>query len=112
MTNLYGVYDKKAQRYVFIMEAENVDLAKRSMYRLLERGNNDFVKFPHDFSVNVLGYYDDEIGYIKDEPNKFIAFEVASLFVRPTDPETVEDYSGSVASPSESEDIPFGESED
>lgn len=103
MINLYGVFDKKAQSFCFIFEADNNELAKRNMYRLLERGNNDFVKFPYDFNVQCIGFFDRDTGLIKACSPCVIAFEVASLF-KSSSPETVEDYSGEETSPSVSED--------
>lgn len=83
---IYGVYDKKAPGYKMIFPADNDDLAKRVMYRMLSGDrSSDMVMYPYDFAVYRLGSFIVDTGAIHNFDMKDIAFELVSLFSKPED---------------------------
>ena len=83
---IYGVYDKKAPGYKMMFLADNDDLAKRVMYRMLSGDrSSDMVLYPYDFAVYRLGSFIVDTGALHNFDMKDIAFELISLFSRPED---------------------------
>ena len=83
---IYGVYDKKAPGYKMLFLADNDDLAKRVMYRVLSGDrSSDMVLYPYDFAVYRLGSFILDTGAIHNFDMKDIAFELISLFSNSVD---------------------------
>lgn len=101
---IYAIYDKKAESFKEIVQAENDDMCKRVLYRILSGAQqSDYVMFPYDFAVYRIGNFNPRTGSIYSKDVKAIAFEMISLFNKPAEPEepAVDDSSGSEAPTSE-----------
>lgn len=101
---IYGIFDKKAESFKEIIQAENDDMCKRVLYRVLSGSQqSDYVMFPDDFAVYRLAYFNNRNGSVYSKDLKCIAFELISLFKKPAEPDgsVMDDPSGSEAPTSE-----------
>lgn len=106
---IYGIYDKKALSFRDLVYADNDDLVKRSLYRILGASEkSDYVMYPFDFAVYRLGTFEQDTGRVAGYDVKNIAFELVSLFKQPDDTDSssgTDDSSGSPAVSERSEDV-------
>lgn len=88
---IYGIFDKKLEQFRDILTAENDDLCKRVLYRILNGvDSSDYLAFPYDFSVYRLGSFSRKTGSIYTKDVKSIAFEMVSMFKRSAEPDSDE----------------------
>lgn len=106
---IYGIYDKKSLAFRDLVYADNDDLVKRVLYRILANDQKqDYCIYPFDFAVYRLGTFDQDTGRVAGYDVKNIAFELVSLFRQPDDSDSssgTEDSSGSAADSERSEDV-------
>lgn len=62
---LYGIYDKVAMMFGEMpFKAINEDDAKRAFIGLIQEGNNQIAKNPHDYILVEIGEYDRIVGKV------------------------------------------------
>lgn len=66
ITRMYSVHDKKAECYTQPFHAHTDGMAKRTFTDLVLDPNHIFGKHPHDFTLFMVGTYNDQTG--KTEP--------------------------------------------
>lgn len=59
---IYGLWDRKAHRYLSTFTETNDDTAKRNFDTIRKDNNTLFGKFPEDFELYRLGNFDDNTG--------------------------------------------------
>lgn len=64
---IYGLWDRKAHRYLSIFTETNDDTAKRNFDTIRKDNNTLIGKFPEDFELYRLGNLNDNVGIEKVE---------------------------------------------
>lgn len=72
MLNIFSIYDKKAVQYHQPFYAGNKGLALRMFQEIVEDQKTSISKYPADFSIWILGDYNEQTGEI--HPKKMPEF--------------------------------------
>lgn len=81
LTKVYTVYDKKVSKYGNLITSTHVGEVTRSVERALGDPESALARWPGDFSIVVIGEYDQADGKLTATPVE-VVLEVAAL-VRP-----------------------------
>lgn len=63
--NVYSVFDSKAAVYGTPFFQVNDMVAMRSFSQLANDSNSSVNRFPEDYTLYLIGYYDDSVGEVK-----------------------------------------------
>lgn len=64
---LYSIFDKKSISYGRPFFAKNLAEANRSLHMSMARDDSPEAKFPEDYSLNLVGHFDETTGVIKSD---------------------------------------------
>ena len=67
-TQVYTVFDSKAERFLRPFFAENTAVALRSFQELIRTHDHQFNKFPEDYALFHIGSYDEKTGELTPLP--------------------------------------------
>lgn len=70
---IYSVKDLKAKQFSPPFFLKTDGLAHRAFSETIEKGNNDWSKYPEDFSLHYLGEFNPETGEMMPVPPESIA---------------------------------------
>jgi len=65
----YSVYDSKAKFFSHPFYCQNDEIAIRNFTQAASDPASQLCKFPADFSLFLIGNYDDEIGFLTSIPH-------------------------------------------
>jgi len=82
---IFAVYDLKARFYGTPFFSQNVNTALRSFAEVAMDSTTSISKFPTDYSLWYLGYYNSETGHITSEKPEELA--LASRFNKLQEPQ-------------------------
>lgn len=60
LTNIYSIFDSKVSVYHRPFHAHNEESMRRECLRILDNRDHDITRNPEDFSVFLLGTFDDQ----------------------------------------------------
>lgn len=83
ITQVYSIFDKKAEAYGTPFFTVNDATALRMVSRLVLDRNTTVASNPEDFQLLHLGSFDDSLGIIQSCPIRVVS-EVISLLPKPT----------------------------
>jgi len=68
--NIYAVYDAKAEAFGKPIFFNKDGLAKRSFFEACQHAESEFQKYPHDYSIFHIGYYNEDTAEVSAVPPK------------------------------------------
>lgn len=64
MTQLFTVYDSKAERFLKPFESETIATALRAFTELVNMSDHQFNRFPEDYTLYCIAQFDPETGKV------------------------------------------------
>lgn len=77
---VYSIYDKKGLHYGPPVCAMNDDLAKRYFQELCGSPGSLYAKYPDDFDLFEIGFYDEDTAKLTSHENNLHIMNARSLF--------------------------------